>query len=473
MLFPPLSLLVLALAGALAAGGRPTAPPQGRGYYAAPAPTGSPGGDGSARRPWDLATALGGGRARVQPGDTVWLLGGTYRGVFRSTVQGRDGAPVVIRQFPGARAVIDGAGSTRSTLHVAGAHSIFWGFELTNSDPRRSTSAKARLRPDVVVNYASHTKYINLVIHDGGVGFYTEPEFVDVEVTGCILYNNGWQGPDRGHGHGIYLKSFTGPVVARDNVVFNQYGYGVHAYSNAGTGKLVNIRIEGNVAFNNGTLASRASLSPNILLGGLAYATGGVIRDNLTYYSPALERAGANVMVGWQTLRNGDVAVEENYFVGGSPVLDIGYWSATRVTGNTLIGTRRGSLVARRDPNVRAQIWRENTERQPPSGAATIVVRPNPYEAGRAHVVVFNWDRDARVRVDVSGFLAAGDRYEVRNVQHLTGEPVASGTVAGGVISIPLEGVPPPPPVGLAASPAPRTGPAFDVFLVTRLRVDR
>ena len=40
-------------------------------------PTGSPSGDGSFTRPWDLATALA-GPAEVTPGSTIWLRGGMY-----------------------------------------------------------------------------------------------------------------------------------------------------------------------------------------------------------------------------------------------------------------------------------------------------------------------------------------------------------------------------------------------------------
>jgi len=182
---------------------RPAAP---RGYYAAPG--GSRSGDGSATRPWDLATALAGGRGRVQPGDTIWLRGGTYRGAFRSTVAGRAGAPVVIRQFPGERAIIDGASSSKDTWYVGGDYSVFWGFELTNSNPQRVTaSSTAEIRPDVIYNYAAHTKFIGLIVHDGGVALYTEAQFPDVEIADCIFYNNGWQEPGHGHGHAMYVKS--------------------------------------------------------------------------------------------------------------------------------------------------------------------------------------------------------------------------------------------------------------------------
>src|SRR5262245_23789790 len=39
------------------------------------APGGTPGGDGSKARPWDLVSALA-GPAALKPGDTLWLRGG-------------------------------------------------------------------------------------------------------------------------------------------------------------------------------------------------------------------------------------------------------------------------------------------------------------------------------------------------------------------------------------------------------------
>jgi hypothetical protein len=465
--FVPILLLALLLPSRRAGPAYHVATP---GFYVSP--TGSSAGDGTAGRPWDLATALRGGRGRtVQPGDTIWLRGGTYRGSFRSTVTGKPGAPVVIRQYPGERAIIDGAGSQKDTWTAAGAYTVFWGFELTNSSPQRVLAMTDDIRPDVIANSAAHTKFINLVIHDGGVALYTDAKYPDIEIAGCIIYNNGWQQPDRGHGHALYLKNYTGPVVARDNVMFNQYSYGIHAYTNANTGKLINITIEGNVSFNNGALASRGAVSSNILLGGDAYAAGGTIRDNVAYVSPSLAGAGPNVVVGWKTFQNGDVIVERNYVVGGAPALQFGYWTAARVSDDTLIGRGAGPLIVRRDPATRGQIWRDNVELDLAPRTTRVVVRANPYEAGRAHVVVFNWGAQPRVNVDVSGLLAVGDRYEVRNVQDLFGAPVVSGTLGAGspTITIPLGGVPAPTPVGLRSSPAPKTGPEFDTFLVTRV----
>jgi hypothetical protein len=472
-------------------------PPTGTraGFYTSPEGTAM--GRGCVSRPWDLATALAGGDGLVRPGDTIWLRGGTYRGGFTSRLEGAPGLPVVVRQYPGDRAVIDGAGASRSTLVVERDYTVFWGFEVTNTDPSRTTSSTSSdVRPNSVVNYGSHTKYVNLVIHDGGVAFYTGPDEVDVEIAGSIIYNNGWQGPDRGHGHGLYLKTYSGSVVARDNVLFNQFGYGIHAYTNAGSGRLMNIRLEGNVAFNNGTLSDN-STAANILLGGQDYASGDTLLGNLTYFSPGV--AGTNVQVGYGTLANGEVSLRDNYLVGGSPVLSFGLWERATVSDNVLVGG--GSMVALNDTSVLSYQWSGTEYYRNPldtawsfagvayplaiwqtvsglglsdvaAGSAPaetrVVVRNNPYEAGRATIVVYNWTGMGAVAADLGSVLQPGDSFAVRNVQDLFGPPVAAGIYAGGAITLPMGAVPPPVPIGMTSSRAPATGPAFDVFIVTR-----
>lgn len=440
-----------------AGGGAP-----GAGYYVAP--NGSSGGDGSEARPWDLATGLAGAGGRVQPGDTVWLRGGTYRGAFRATACGVEGRPVVFRQYPGERAIIDGTGTPSrgpSVFYVGCSWTVFWGFEIMNSDPVRTTTLTGNgIRPNSVANYASHTKYVNLVVHDGGVAFYNDPEFMDVEIVGCVVYNNGWQGPDRGHGHALYLKSYTGPVIVRDNILFSQFGYGVHVYTNAGAGELNNIHLEGNVSFNNGTIATN-STSANILLGGDGRATGDVLKRNMTYYPAGVP--SANVKIGYGTLVNGSVELVENYFMRGGPVLTMGYWTSVTATGNSFVGT--GSLITLNDPTLSAGIFAGQSSSSLPT-ATRVFVRKNPYEEGRANIVVYNWSNAGAVSVDLSGIVPVGAQYEIRNVHDLYGAPVASGTFGGGSVNLPIESIQSPAPVGWSKR-APSTGTEFNTYIVT------
>ena len=411
----------------------PVSPGRHVGYYVTTG--GSSSGDGSSTSPWDLATALSGAGGKVHASDTIWVRAGTYLGTYDTNLAGSAAAPIIVRGYPVERVIIDGNdGSGNDGFVVHGSYTWYWGLEFRNSDPTRTTtSTSSNFRPDVVANNGTHIKYINLVIHDGGVAFYTYTAMPDVEIYGSILYNNGWQGPDRGHGHGLYLKNDVGPVVARDNVVFNQFGYGIHIYSDVGDGLLNGISAIGNISFDNGSLASTG---PSAEIGNLGQmnANNLVITDNLTYVDPSV--GGSNLILG-----SGDgLTATGNYVVGGDGVSE-GSWTNATVIGNTVI---------------------------PPAPTQTAVfVRPNAYEPGRAFVVVFNWASNGSVSADVSSVLQSGDAYEVRNVQDLFGAPAVTGTYRGGSISIPIAAVSPPAPVGIS-SLAPTTGPAFNVYLVVR-----
>jgi hypothetical protein len=413
-------------------------PPAGPrvGFYVSA--TGSSTGDGSQSQPWDLKTALAGAGGRIQGGDTVWVRGGTYYAPFRSTVSGNstDGH-VVFRAYPGEQALVDGGKTTSDNFVVGGAYTVLWGLEFTNTSGSRYTDAiNHNHRAPNVVNNGPNNKYINLIVHDGGVGFYTYSNRADVEVYGSIFYNNGWQAPDRGHGHALYLKNDVGPLVVKDNVIFNQYGYGLHVYTNVGDGLLNNIRLEGNVSFDNGSLATTGT-SANLGNLGQPLANNLKVVDNMTYMAPSL--SGTNFTLGSGV----GLLATNNYVVGGNGI-NQGTWTGASISSNTVLPAGTATR------------------------AATVFVRPNQYERGRANVIVYNWNRQSSVTVSLDGVLAAGDRYEVRNVQDLSGAPVASGTFGGSSISIPMNGVAPPVPMGLSSSRAPRTGPDFDVFVVVK-----
>ena len=467
------------------------------GYYVAP--NGAGGNDGSFNRPWSLSYALGGAGGRIQPGDTVWLRGGTYRGAFRSTVAGTAGKPVVIRQYPGERATIDVAGSTSTSSRgdafvVAGPWTVWWGFEMTNSDLNRTTNTRANM----LVNNASHTKYIHVVVHDGGIGFYNYASQSDVEVNGSIFYNNGWQGSSQGGGHALYLKSNSGPVVARDNVMFNQFGYGVQVYSDYGGGKLRGITLDGNTSFNNGSVSLQYATSgnANVLVGGQEPAEQSTVINNMAYFSPGV--GVYNVVMGSSSYSNVDMQYRNNYAVGGRYVLTIGYWTQRAVSGNTLVGS--GVVARLKDASLSGYSWSANRHWRDPAAtgwqyngtsysfsnwrtrtglggtdqalsgtppAPQVFVRPSSFEPGRATITVYNWGRAGSVPVALAGVLNVGDRFEVRNVQALFGAPVVSGTFSG-TITLPMDGVTPPAVVGGAPHAPPRTGPDFDVFVVTR-----
>ena len=73
-------------------------------------------------------------------------------------------------------------------------------------------------------------KFINLVIHDDTQGVSWWAASQDSEMHGCLIYDNGWAGTDRGHGHAIYTQNNEGLKTISDCIFTGGYGYTLHAY---------------------------------------------------------------------------------------------------------------------------------------------------------------------------------------------------------------------------------------------------
>jgi hypothetical protein len=478
---------------------RPTPRSDTTDFYAAP--DGSSEGDGTIAYPWDLQTALNQPDS-VRPGVTIWLRGGKYLGSFTSRLRGSEGAPIIVRQYPGERATIDADSTdTGAILEVEGEWATFWGFEVTNSAQKRIShqdgSAPADLKRGNGLNvHGPHMKFINMVIHDAadGVGFWSEAP--DSEIAGSIIYNNGWQGPDRGHGHGIYVQNRDGTKRMVDNIIFNQFSFGIHAYG-SDEAFLRGLYLEGNVSFNNGSV-SHDEENPNILVGGGSPAERVTITENYTFRTHPLD---VNVRLDYGETHNLDLICTNNYFVGGNGVLRLQDWERVTMTGNTFYGA--GNLINFLLPNgadISSYQWNNNTYYQATDWLSfvlrgqsmalpewqrltgfdrdsqlsvgrpsenKIVVRPNPYEPGRAHIIVYNWTHQPTVDVDVSHILTPGAQYQVHNVPDYFGAPVQTGVYDGHPLSLPMAAIAATPPIGEQVVPPHRTGPDFQVFVLS------
>jgi hypothetical protein len=62
--------------------------------------------------------------------------------------------------------------------------------------------------------------------------------------------------------------------------------------------------------------------------------------------------------------------------------------------------------------------------------------------------VIYNWDLNSYVSVDVSSVLTAGQSYVVQDAMNFYGPPVASGIYNGSPIAVPMTGLKPVPPIG-------------------------
>ena len=440
----------------------------GRGAEFVVSPDGRSDGDGAKARPWDLATALA-HPASVKPGDTIWLLGGTYRGGFTSRLKGTEAAPITVRQAPGQRATLDCRAAepkAQTLLAVEGQWTRFRGFEVTCSDPKRRTEIKGSSPEDInrggVNCQGSHISFINLVVHDcsNGFGFWSGGE--GREIHGCLIYNNGWDAPDRGHGHAIYAQNKAGTKRLTANILFNQFCYGVHVYGSS-RAALNGFDVADNVSFNNGAAKGADSRYPAILVGGGSPSERIRVARNFTYSTGG---DGTALILGYGA-NNQDAVVEGNYLVGA---VSLRKWEKLAIAGNTFIARGPPGLEAVHGPDGKALAAADLAARnqvvtEKPTGRQVFVV-PNRYEPGRANVVVYNWDRAAEVEADLGPVLKAGAKFRVVSAQDFFGKPVLEGAYDGKPVRLPMGEYRAVPPVGKEGYVPPATGPEFNVFVV-------
>jgi hypothetical protein len=431
-------------------------------------PTGSAQGDGSLAHPWDLKTALGDNtkstspNRAIQPGDTVWVLGGTYAGDLYSTLTGTADKPIIVRNYQGQRATIDHPQGTGLT--VGGSYVWFWGLEFTSSNPDRysdqtgSWPSDIPYRDAVYVKDPTGVKFINSVVHEGGNGFALWSPGVDTEVSGSLVYYVGWYAPDRSHSHGFYTQNTTGTKRILDNIVFDNANHGMQIYGSSAS-YVDNFDVEGNVLFNNGELFGGLD-GRNLLMGGGHSARNDKLIGNLLYRDPSkFGLTSSDLMLGMATGMQ-DSVVRDNYVVG--PTYLSGSFSNVDISDNTFYGNMASDAPVR---DVKGT-YPDNTYLTSRPTGTRIFVNPNEYEAGRANVTVYNWDLHTTVRVDLAGIgLNIGDRYELRNSQDFYNDVIV-GTYTGDPIVVPMTGHSVASPVALAA-PA-TTFPQFGSFVVTK-----
>jgi hypothetical protein len=420
-------------------------------------PTGSASGDGSMSKPWDLATALQ--LQKVPPGTIIWLHGGTYKGGFVAKLEGTQQSPVTLRGWPGERAILDGAGSPDPTLQIYHDWGVLRDFEVTNSTPDRAAA-----RPSGIYVEGKHVKLQNLLVHDVGTGIIANSAgpndsnelAEELEVTGCILWNSGWEDTARGHGHHFYLQNKIGTKHLFDNVAFNAFGFGFHLYSDTDAHYAQGYELEGNVSFMNGAAQAGASkLFDDYMIGhnGTFPVARATLRQNMGYTLPNDDR---DIRLGWSA-PNDDVTLDSNYVVGSTIFQPS--WKTITMTNNVFYGPIMGASPASFPQNMFLT--------QRPTGAK-VFVRPSRVTPGRAHIIVYDWDRTDTVDVDASGILQPGAAFELRNVLDLSAPPVLSGSFTG-KLTIPMGTLKPAQPIGAPQNivDAEDPGKDFGVFLLT------
>lgn len=388
-------------------------------------PDGTSGGDGSEGDPWDLATALS-GIDEIEPGDTIWVHGGTYSGIFSSAVAGTEAAPVLVRNYNNERAIIDGGDTNGSwTLNAYGNNVWYWGLEIMSSAEDRLSAGGSNpgdLDRAYGLNiFGDNNRFINNVIHDTaqGMGLWTASE--NSEAYGNIIYYNGWEGPSRGHGHGLYTQNDTGMKDIADNVILSGFAYGVHAYTEGGS--INNILLDGNTIFENGQLSDVTGYATNILMGGLQISENPMIFNNQTYYNPDVSN-GTALDLGYDI--GCDRPTVRNNALVAYLALAVSYDCPNKTIEDNLV---YGLVSAGIEDN-----FADNTYTSTAPGSNSYSVRQNRYESDRSLVTIYNWQELDSVAVDPGDSLVEGDTYKIIDTQNYFGDPISTGTFDGSTI---------------------------------------
>jgi hypothetical protein len=469
-------------------------------------------GTGTIQASWTLRTALEGGRSksRVRPGDTIWVRGGTYRGTFTCYFAGESGKPILLRNYRDERVTLDAQGTGSSGLSVTAhsPHVWIWGLEFTNSDRSRVAKTRSeRLRWNLVDLRGPECKLINCILHDGACGIGVWQEARNAEVYGCLTYQNGWHRPDGDGGYGIYCQNHEQPdapsrLQIRDSLCWNNYSFGLHGY--AEEGHVENIVLDGLAGFNNGSpdaaFLHRNKRECNVIVAPLQPSRRIEIR-NCCFYQPS-GSAGTCLSFGTTTVDHHDLTLLNNYIVGPQ-CLTVAGWKTVEISGNSFVARPAtplaGALVTLKlrgggaldryawdrntyfdasgaigeaktpfsfpDPSaedgraaLNYETWRTRSGLDQASRFSLglpavnhIVVLPNRYEKGRAHVVIYNWQGLSTVRVDLGRTgLSDGQNFQIRNAEDFFGKPRYQGTyrVANPTVDVDLQAHDIPPPIG-------------------------
>ncbi len=430
-------------------------------------------GAGTQAQPWSLDYALSDtSNSRVRPGDTIWVMAGDYYPVaandprFQVNRQGTQAAPILVRNYQKDRATVHAYFDCgfNNNIGFITKWITFWGLEVQArllSNPLSTGKAFEVGNSGYPAQNSPGVKIINCILHDCGSGATGDwGSASDHETNGNLMYYCGYDGTDRGHGHGLYVQS-KGPQghgqLHKDNIVFRNFDNGTQLY---GTDNAFRdwVTYDGDVFFNNGEISHVSGMVTAMWLAGGQWAQSPQALNINSYTS-------STAVGGYFWLDQSYNAVISNgYFVTSSAhTFNVSANNTGLVmTNNTIVGYTTGFAI---NQYGTGNVYIPGR----PASGKRIVVRPNDYEPGRANIIVFNWDHSPTVSVDISpAKLANGAAYEVRDVQNWYAGAVVSGTYNGSPITLPMTGLTVAAPIALPASyvTPPHTAPQFACFVL-------
>lgn len=349
-----------------------------------------------------------------------------------------------------------------NVLSVTGSYTWYIGLEITNTGHITRLANLGEIDAGTGLNdgCTAGCKFINNVIHNTGGGIGSFGTAAGSEFYGNLTFYNGWEAPggpgDPGRGHGLYVQNLsTSAPVKRvaENLSFMNFGFSMQGYTDQGG--INNLTFEGNAFFESSNPVS-AGPTYNVVMGGGNQAfVGARFISNFTYNPTIAGNRRGTDAIGWADTPCVSPEIRDNYFASGD------FFLTVNCTNPVLSGNIFYTRFAR------AGSFPNNTYYSGRPAGVKIYVRPNAYEPGRGNIIVYNWDRQPSVSVNLSTVgLSVGQRYEIRDAQNYNGGPVASGTYSGSPVSIPMTGTAVAPVYGTVSKQPTHSDREFGAFVV-------
>lgn len=434
------------------------------------------------------------------PNTVIWLRGGTYLlkylGGSETTWYGKGaaGSPLLIAAYrpPGEWLDEPVEISTDGTLwpvgfQVGGHDVIYRGISFTATQNGDRTSSQSGSAPTDISHMGDAVRirenlgllpnisFINCYFHDAAQGIAAQSGTApNLLIYGTLILYNGWDGSDRGHGHGIYAQPpCSGPsITLRHDLIGHNANRGMQIYGSSTTC--------GNGADIEETTFWEDSNIPPVNGDGMEFTVSGtnVSHDGKFINNRGYTWGGDQFHWGQDTwpldsLTNwtitGNYVKGEMWFEPGHIKMPGGVQAFTL---NTIIGADncapgKTCYSGYKRTDLPGNNYIDNSA--PGFDYSTLenrsFVDKNEYQAGRANVTIFNWKRLATVAVDLSGVLQVGAPFKIQHAEDFLGAPVLTGTYPGGSVDFPMMNLPQAEPAGDFTKPAPEW-PEFAAFVV-------
>ena len=398
--------------------------------------------------PYSITAAFTAGA--VSPGETLWLRGGTYYWPTRASTEtgfsvslkGTSQAGITVRSYPGEWAVLDGglrspsAAQDRPEYLTVRDIEILVSENITESRVSPTTDhadlSPARPAGGVFIIEGYAVSIVNCIVRDNTVnGIYWGGRVAGgSKLYGNLIYDNGYVGSTRNHGHGIYSQNGEGHTDWKyifNNMLLDPYYYHMQHYGSE-TAYYDYYDMRDNVchATSNAIVGAKNEITMGGERGGNYWRISGHMHGACAFGVGY----GGDPAVTDLVVTGCRIGATLNVYHVNNPYVNCSFsnnWERySGVWAYNTSYTATGPLVP-----PRAEVYANAT----PSGP-WVKLQVNEYDTSRAMLSIRVFDEAETVAVPIAGLLSVGDQWELRDARDYRGDPLQTGTCSDATITI-------------------------------------